>query len=240
MVSDDKHTLTRFDDDLEAYRELTLNMGEMALAQVQQAVAALTSGNVEEAHHVCERERKIDQFDLEAQEKSIELLAVHHPLARDLRFIVALSRTITDLERVGDEAERIAALVIDNFDEHHRFIDLILFDAAEEMAGVIVPMLQDAIDAVERDDVDLAVKVIQQEDKLDKRLDGAMRRLATYMMEDARNIKVIMDAVIALKSLLRVAAHAANICENLILYVTGKDVRYMSAEHLSGGYLEQD
>jgi len=240
MRQDGKHTLRRFDDDLESYRALTLNMGETALAQVQQAVTALTTGNVNVAHRVCDNEKRIDQFDIEGQEHSIKLLALHHPVARDLRFIVSLSRTITDLERVGDEAERIAQLVIENFDEHHRFIDLILFDAADEMAGVVVEMLKHSLDAVEQDNVDLAVQVIQQEDRMDKRLDGSMRRLATYMLEDARNIKVIMDAVIILRALLRVAAHAANICENLILYVTGKDVRYMQAAHLSEGYLDRD
>lgn len=232
------HILSRFDDELEGFRSLALNMGEVALAQVEKAVAALTTGDVQQARFVCDRERRIDEFDMEAQERSITLLALHHPVARDLRFIVAVSRTITDLERVGDEAEKIAKLVIENFEHHHRFIDLILFEAAESLMAVVTQMLRRSLDAVETDNVELAVAVIQQGGTLDRHFDAAMRRLATYILEDARNIKVVMDAVISLKALERVGAHAANIAENVILHVTGKDVRYIKAEHLSEGYLE--
>lgn len=233
-----RHILTRFDDDLEGFRCLALNMGEVALMQVQRAVGALVSGNVNDARLVLARERRLDEFDMEAQEKSIQLLAIHHPVARDLRFIVAVSRTITDLERVGDEAKKIADLVIDNFDVHHRFIDLILFDAAQELMGVVGELLAKSLDAIEGDTVDTAVTVIQQARHLDGHFDGAMRRLTTYILEDARNIRAIMDAVIALKALERVGDYAVNIAENVILTVTGKDVRYIKPEHLSEGYLD--
>jgi phosphate transport system protein len=238
MKGEGEHILSRFDDELEGFRSLALNMGEVALVQVQKAVAALTAGDVQQAHYVCERETSIDQLDIEAQERSIKLFALHHPVARDLRFIVAVSRTITDLERIGDEAEKIARLVIENFESNHRFIDLILFDAAEDLMSVVADMLARSLDAVERDDVDLAVAVIQDAAKLDRYFDAAMRQLATYILEDVRNIKVVMDAVIVLKALERVGAHAANIAENVVLYITGKDVRYIKAEHLSEGYLD--
>lgn len=239
MAESTRHTLKRFEDELEGFRSLALNMGEIALAQVHKAVAALTRGDVEEAYRVRSREKRIDQFDMEAQERAIELLAVHTPVARDLRFIVAVSRTITDLERVGDEAAKIADLVVDNFENSHRFVDMMMFDAAEQLMAEASGMLADSLDAVEMDDVDLAVAVIQRTARLAGHFDAAMRSLATYIMEDPRNIKVMMDALIALKALERVGAHAANIAENVILYITGKDVRYIKAEHLSEGYLEQ-
>jgi phosphate transport system protein len=153
---------------------------------------------------------------------------------------VAVSRTITDLERVGDEAKKIADLVIDNFETPHRFIDLILFDAAQELMGVVAELLTMSLDAIEEDNVDTAVAVIQEARRLEGHFDGAMRRLATYILEDARNIRPIMDAVIALKALERVGGYATNIAENVILTVTGKDVRYIKREHLSEGYLDPD
>lgn len=237
MKREGEHILSRFDDELEAFRALALNMGEVAVMQVQKAVAALTAGDVAQAHYVGVREKRMNQFDIEAQEHSIRLLAVHHPVARDLRFIVAIARTITDLERVGDEAKKIARIVIENFENEHRFTDLSLFDTAEDLMAVVGELLERSLDAVETDDIDQAVNVIQRVAKLDRNFDAAMRQLATHILEDARNIKVVMDTVIALKALERVGAHAANIAENVILYVTGKDVRYINAEHLSEGYL---
>jgi phosphate transport system protein len=238
MAGKGEHILTRFDDDLESFRCLALNMGEVALVQVDKAVSALITGNVNKARLVLAREKDIDRFDMDAQEKSIQLLAVHHPVARDLRFIVAVSRNITDLERVGDEAKKIADLVVENYDIHHRYIDLFLFDAARELHDVVTSLLADSLDALEQDGVDKAVAVIQRATTLGQHFDGAMRRLTTYILEDTRNIKAIMDAVIALKALERVGDHAANIAENVILAVTGKDVRYIKADHLSEGYLD--
>lgn len=232
------HILSRFDDELEEFRALALTMGGMALAQVQHAVAALTTGDLAAAHQVCTREKRIDQFDMEGQELSIRLLAVHHPVARDLRFIVAVSRTITDLERVGDEAEKIARLVIADLQEQHRFVDLMLFDAATDLMTMVTGMLDRSLDALRSSDVAAAVAVIQEVSRVDRYSDAATRRLATYILEDVRNIKVVMDALVVLKGLERVGAHAAHIAENLILYVTGKDVRYIKAEHLSEGYLD--
>ncbi len=229
--------ISRFESELEGFRALALNMGEVALVQVQKAVTALSQADVNQACLVQTREKRIDQFDMQAQERAIELLATHQPVARDLRFIVAISRTITDLERVGDEAARIAGLVVAHYEQDGGLADLVLFDSADALMGEAVDMLARSLDAVETDDVTAAVAVIQRTGRLAGHFDAAVRRLATYVMEDGRNIKAMLDALIALKALERVGAHATNIAENVILSVTGKDVRHIKADHLSAGYL---
>lgn len=237
MVAQQPRLPNRFEGELEGFRALALNMGEIVQAQVQKAVAALSHADIAQACLVQTREKRIDQFDLEAQERAIELLAMHHPVARDLRFIVAISRTITDLERVGDEAAVIADLVVDHYEHNGRLVDLLLFDAAEALMTEAADMLARSLDAVEADDVECAIAVIHRTGRLAGHFDAAVRRLATYVMEDARNIKAMLDALIALKALERVGAHATNIAENVILYVTGKDVRHIKADHLSQDYL---
>ena len=232
------HILSRFDDELEGFRELAARMGALALSQLETAISALVACDPRLAARVLRRERRLNQYDMQGQEEGVNLLARHQPLASDLRFIVYLSRTISDLERIGDQAKAMAAIVVQEMDRPVPPVDCEIFNDVRDLGEEAVAMLTEVLGALARDDVGRAVAVVQQESRLDQRFQGAVRRLATFMLQDPRNIRWVIDALLGLKVLERVGDHANNIAENLIFAITAKDVRYIQPEHLAEGYLD--
>lgn len=238
MEGRDQHISSRFDADLKALEDLTQNMGSLVAGQLVHAVTAITRGDLEAAGRVLTRERRVNEFDMTGQEAGIQLLAVHHPLARDLRWVSCLTRVVSELERVGDEARKLAQMgqrrAIDSGGECPE-----LFTGIPALAEEALLLLDRALRSLLKRDVELAVTVVQSDKRLDGLFQGALRRLATYLMQDPRNVGWTIDAVFALKALERVGDHAANMAEQLIYAVKGKDVRHIQAEHLSEGYLDQ-
>lgn len=232
-----QHILSRFDADLHQLEKLVQDMGALVAGQIGHAVNAITRGDLEAAARVLSRERKVNDFDMAGQEAEIQLLATHHPLAGDLRWVSCLGRVVSELERVGDEARKLAEMgqrrAIHCDGECH-----VLFTDIPRLAEEALLLLRRALRSLLERDVALAVSVVQQDQRLDGLFQGALRRLATYLMEDPRNVGWTIDAVFAHKALERVGDHATNMAEQLIYAVKGKDVRYIQAEHLSEGYLD--
>jgi phosphate transport system protein len=222
----EKHLSTQFDTELSGISTRVLEMGGMVEAQVVQAVQALSQFNSEMAQQVVQTEARVNQLEIEIDRDLSTIIARRQPTARDLRLLIAVSKTIGNLERVGDEAARIARTV-------QRLVDagvssrlrLPVADLGFE-AQLATASLRKALDAFARLDTQQALAVIKDDNEIDAEFDGLMRKLITYMMEDPRTISASIDLVFVAKAIERVGDHAKNLAEQIIYIVKGADVRH--------------
>lgn len=219
------HIVKKYDQQLGAIRSKILEMGGMVEAQIQEALRSLDQQDIKLAQQVIKNDKKINQIDLEIGAMATELVALRAPMASDLRLITAISKAATDLERIGDECEKIAHMVLTLFDisekgENLSFNVGMLRDV-ESMAKLALEMLKHALDAFARQDMVLANKVIESDHELDEAFNDGIRRLITYMMEDPRNISPFIDVIFVLKAIERIGDHAANIAEYVLYIVNG-------------------
>jgi len=231
----DGHILSRYDGDLGRFRALVLDMGARVQRQVELAGEALVSCDVVKARKVTERFSKIRDLDIEAQEANTRLFAIHKPVARDLRFVLTLSRTIYDLERINGEAFRLADIAEALYECQPTLRDCSIFEDVQRIASPAISLLERSMQAVAEEDVRLAVDVALDGKDLENIFRGAVRRLATYLMEDPRNMRWVVDATLGLKSMERVGDHACSIARNVVFSVTGKDVRHVHVASLQAG-----
>jgi phosphate transport system protein len=226
----DKHLSAQFDAELSGISTRVLEMGGLVEAQVTQAVYALSHFSGEVASQVLVTEDKVNRLEIEIDLDLSTIIARRQPTARDLRLLIAVSKTIGNLERVGDEAARIARTV-------QRLINsgvssklrLPVNDVSAE-AGMATASLRKALDAFARLDTAKALDVIKGDNQIDLAFDGLMRTLITYMMEDPRTISASIDLVFVAKAIERVGDHAKNLAEQIIYIVKGTDVRHNSLE----------
>lgn len=226
----DKHLSTQFDSELSGISTRVLEMGGLVEAQVAQAMYALTNFSSETAGQVLSQEEKVNQMELEIDRDLSSIIARRQPTARDLRLLTAVSKTIGNLERVGDEAARVARTVqrLVNTGVSSR-LRLPVADVSFE-ATLATALLRKALDAFARLDVDKAIEVIKQDDQIDQEFEGLMRKLITFMMEDPRTISSSIDLVFVAKAIERVGDHAKNLAEQIIYIVKGMDVRHNPVE----------
>ena len=224
----DKHLSTQFDAELSGISTRVLEMGGMVESQVSRAVYALTNFSSEIASDVLMIEARVNQTEIEIDRDLSTIIARRQPTARDLRLLIAISKTIANLERVGDEAARIARTVqrLVNSGVSSR-LRLPVKDLAYE-SELAVSQLRKALDAFARLDVEKAVEVLKQDDLIDQEFEGLMRKLITFMMEDPRTISSSIDLVFVAKAIERVGDHAKNLAEQIIYIVKGMDVRHNS------------
>ncbi|ACB33925.1 phosphate uptake regulator, PhoU [Leptothrix cholodnii SP-6] len=226
----DKHLSSQFDSELSAISTRVLEMGGLVEAQVAQAVYALIHFSAETAGQVITQENRVNQMEMEIDRDLSNIIARRQPTARDLRLLIAISKTIGNLERVGDEAARIARtverLMNSGLSNHLR---LPMSDLQFE-AGLATNLLRQALDAFARLDAVQALEVIKGDNQIDAEFDGLMRKLVTYMMEDPRTISASIDLVFVAKAIERVGDHAKNLAEQVIYIVKGADVRHTSVE----------
>ena len=222
----DKHLSTQFDAELSEISNRVLEMGGLVESQVAQAVYALTNFSGETASLVLERELRVNSMEVEIDRDLSAIIARRQPTARDLRLLIAISKTIGNLERIGDEATRIARTVqrLMNSGVSSR-LRLPVADIAFG-ANLATAQLRKVLDAFARLDVNRALEVLKQDDEIDKEFDGLLRKLITYMMEDPRTISSSIDLVFVAKAIERVGDHAKNLSEQIIYIVKGTDVRH--------------
>ena len=222
----DKHLSTQFDAELSEISNRVLEMGGLVESQVAQAVYALTNFSGETATIVLERELRVNQMEVEIDRDLSAIIARRQPTARDLRLLIAISKTIGNLERIGDEATRIARTVqrLMNSGVSSR-LRLPVADIGFG-ANLATAQLRKVLDAFARLDVGRALEVLKQDDEIDKEFDGLLRKLITYMMEDPRTISSSIDLVFVAKAIERVGDHAKNLSEQIIYIVKGTDVRH--------------
>ncbi len=221
-----KHLSTQFDAELSGVSTRVLEMGGMVESQVARAVYALTHFSSDIASEVLATEERVNAMEMEIDSDLSSIIARRQPTARDLRLLIAISKTIANLERVGDEAARIARTVqrLLNAGVSSR-LRLPVNDLAHE-SELAVTQLRKALDAFARLDVDKAVEVLKSDDLIDQEFEGLMRKLITFMMEDPRTISASIDLVFVGKAIERVGDHAKNLAEQVIYIVKGMDVRH--------------
>jgi phosphate transport system protein len=228
----DKHLSTQFDAELSGISGRVLEMGGVVESQVQQALYALTHFSGETASQVLSIEERVNQMEVEIDRDLSAIIARRQPTARDLRLLIAVSKTIANLERVGDEAARIARTVqrLINTGVSSR-LRLPVADLGFE-ADLATAQLRKALDAFARLDTGKALEVLKQDDQIDQEFEGLMRKLITFMMEDPRTISSSIDLVFVAKAIERVGDHAKNLAEAIIYVVKGTDVRHTSVENV--------
>ena len=228
----EKHLSTQFDTELSGISTRVLEMGGLVESQVAQAVYALTHFSAETASQVLVLEETVNTMEVEIDRDLSSIIARRQPTARDLRLLIAISKTIANLERVGDEAARVARTVqrLINTGVSSR-MRLPVSDLKFE-SELAVAQLRKALDAFARLDVEKAVEVLKQDDQIDQEFEGLMRKLITFMMEDPRTISSSIDLVFVAKAIERVGDHAKNLAEQIIYIVKGTDVRHNSVEEV--------
>lgn len=231
-VSKDEHIVKRYDQELAHLRSLVLEMGGLVEDQISRVVKALDDEDVNAAREVIARDHVVNGLEVKATEESTNLIALRQPLASDLRLIMSLSKAVTDLERIGDEAERIARMVVHIYDSNTSPPSNRLFRDVMIMARLASGMLRGSLDALARMDVEKAVEVAQGDQELDAEFQAGLRHMVTYMMEDSRIIGHAIDVIFMIRSLERIGDHSKNIAEYVVYLVKGKDVRHVSVSDL--------
>lgn len=222
----DKHLSTQFDAELSGISTRVLEMGGLVESQLAQAVYALTHFSGETASQVLVREEDVNRMEVEIDADLSTIIARRQPTARDLRLLIAISKAIANLERVGDEAARIARTVqrLINTGVSSR-LRLPVSDLSFE-SELAIAQLRKALDAFARLDTERALEVLKQDDQIDQEFEGLVRKLITFMMEDPRTISSSIDLIFVAKAIERVGDHAKNLAEVIIYVVKGTDVRH--------------
>jgi len=226
-----EHISRRFNKDIEDLRNNVLAMGGLVESQLSQAIAAIVSGDSELGLQVARDDYKVNDLEVTIDEECSRILATRAPTAGDLRLIVAIIKTITDLERIGDEAEKIGFLAsklaaMDRPADSYREL--------KTLGNHVAHMLRDAMNAFARLDVEEALETVREDELVDDEYEAIARQCITFMMEDPRSIKRVMNVTWAARSLERIGDHAKNICEYVIYMVHGRDVRHTLVSDGSG------
>ena len=226
----EKHLSTQFDSELSAVSSRVLELGGLVESQIIRAILALSQFSFELANEVTAAEVRVNAMEVDIDRELSSIIARRQPTARDLRLLIAISKTTANLERVGDEAEKIARMVrsIINSGAPRSLPSLELRVAADLASG----LLRKALDAFARLDTAAALSILKEDDQIDQEFDGFVRKLITYMMEDPRMISPSLDLLFLAKSIERIGDHAKNIAEFIIYVVKGADVRHTPMEQI--------
>ena len=203
-------------------------MGGLVEQNITTSIQALVSGRADDMSGMKAEDRKVNLLEVFIDESVTQIIARRQPTASDLRVVLAVSRTIVDLERIGDEAKKVYKMATKLADEHEQFRALA---EAENLGNHVKSMLHDALDAFARLDAKAALEVAREDRKVDQEHEEIMRLNMTYMLEDARNIRRAVNLMWAARALERIGDHARNIAEHTIYMITGKDIRYQKLDH---------
>ena len=229
-----KHISNQFNEELESIRNDVLKMGGMVEQQITDALNAVNDSDISLAEKVIGNDYLINQMEVHIDEACTRIIAKRQPAASDLRLILAIIKTITDLERIGDEAERIAKMALDNYTNEEK--DLLV--SMDSLGRRAIKMLHEVLDSFARMDVNAAFKVHKSDKKLDKEYEAITRQLMTYMMEDPHSIPQILQVMWSARSLERIGDRCKNIAEYVIYFVKGKDVRHISRSDIAANIKE--
>lgn len=221
------HISRRFNEDLERVRNKVLSMGGFVEQQLSKAVIALVEGDSVMGETVARDDYQVNNMEVSIDEECSRILATRAPAAGDLRVIVAIIKAITDLERMGDECEKIGNIA-SRLASQERPADK--YREVKHLGRVVQDMVHDALDAFARMDADAALRVARQDRLVDEEYESIQRQSITFMMEDPRTIRRAIDVMWIVRALERIGDHAKNICEYVIYMVHGKDIRHISLE----------
>lgn len=224
-----QHTSHQYNQELEALKTKVMTMGGLVEKQVSSAIKALLDKDSELGEKVAFSDYEINTMEVAIDEKCAEIIARRQPAASDLRLLITVIKVITDLERIGDEAEKIGRYAVE-MAEMTTSVDM--FTSLRHLGEHVKIMLRDTLDAFARMDVKQAMQVVADDDQVDAEFDAVSRQLFTRMMEDPRNIKDSLNVTWCARSMERIGDHCTNICEYVIYLVKGKDVRHTNLEQV--------
>ncbi|AUB78803.1 MULTISPECIES: phosphate signaling complex protein PhoU [Spiribacter] len=225
-----QHISQQYNEDLERIVTRVMTMGGLVEQQLEAALDALVNGDQEKGEQVVTSDYKINAMEVELDEACTHILARRQPTASDLRLIMAVIKAITDLERIGDEAERVGRMALHLLDEDRRRSPMAEIAAlGEQIKGI----LRGALDAFARMDSEQAVRVAQEDIKADAQYDSIIRNLVKHLEDNPKSVPPVLDIVWATRSLERIGDRSRNICEYVIYFVRGKDVRHISFEQMA-------
>jgi phosphate transport system protein len=223
-----RHISGQFNEDLERVINNVMHMGGLVEKQLTDALAAVEQGDVGLAKEVLSNDYQVNAYEVSIDDDCTRIIAKRQPAAGDLRLIMAIVKTIADLERIGDEAEKIAKVALESFSSQQQ--DLLV--NLDNLGRRVLEFLQASLDAFTRMDCDTAIKIHEMDDKINREYEALMRQLMTYMMEDPRSIPQVMTVIWSARALERIGDRCQNICEYIIYFVKGKVVRHTTAEDM--------
>ncbi len=232
----EKHLSTQFDSELNSVSSRVMELGGLVESQIRQAIYALSQFSMEAVEQVASIEQRVNAMDVEIDHELSSIIARRQPTARDLRLLIAFSKATANLERMGDEAHKMARMVK----------SIIESGAARSLpssdlrmsADLASGLLRKALDAFARLDTKAALDILKEDDLIDKEFDGFVRKLVTYMMEDPRTISASLDLLFLAKAIERIGDHSKNVAELIIYLVKGKDVRHAAMNDIESAVLQ--
>ncbi|HSI37809.1 MAG TPA: phosphate signaling complex protein PhoU [Methylotenera sp.] len=231
-----EHTFKQYDAELEAVRAKVLEMGGLVEQQIVNALEALVKADPKLAKEVMENDHRVNNLEVQIDEDCSHIIARRQPAAGDLRMVMMMVKTITDLERIGDEATKIARTAQKIYEEDRMYKPR--FNEIKAMVALVREMLRTALDGFARLDVSKTVEVAKQDELVDEQFRAAMRQLITFMLEDPRTISMSLEVLFVAKAIERIGDHAKNIAEYVVYMVKGKDVRHTSVQEMERETLE--
>src|SRR5450759_69855 len=223
-----QHVSTQFDADLDALLSQVLRMGGLVEQQIVDALAGFASGDIAELDRIIAADHEVNAMEVAVDRECSTIIAKRQPTARDLRLMMAIIKTITDLERSGDEAAKIARMAKQIFERER--LKMPRISDIKTAADIALGMLRKVLDALARLDTVAAAAVIREDQAIDDEFRSILRQLITFMMEDPRTISMAIEIVFIAKAIERIGDHAKNIAEYVIYIVKGTDVRHTSFE----------
>ncbi|KRO92590.1 MAG: transcriptional regulator PhoU [SAR92 bacterium BACL26 MAG-121220-bin70] len=222
-MSFENHIMKQFDEELEEIRTRLMEMGGKVEQQLKNAIRAVSEADSKLAEEVILEEQRVDDMEVDIDEACILIIARRQPAASDLRLVVMVTKAVNDLERIGDEAKKIAnhaVILTEQSGSSNGYPEI------RHIGNSVIRMLENALDAFARFDADAALRTIEEDEQIDLDYKTALRELVTYMMEDPRSISRAINLLWVIRSLERIGDHAKNLCEQIVFVVKGKDIRH--------------
>jgi phosphate transport system protein len=226
-----EHLSTQFDSELDDIRARLTHMGGLVEEQVRSVTSAFAEGDADLVEKIIARDAEVDALEIEIDNICAHVVARRQPTAVDLRMIMSVSKTVTDLERIGDEAKKIAKAAGKIIERNSRTPSPQIM-AVRHMGEQCAAMLHDVLNAFVRMDADAALQIVRRDKEIDQHFRSITRELVTYMMEDPRTISNALDIIFSVKSMERIGDHCKNIAKDVIYIVKGRDVRHMKLDEL--------
>jgi len=231
-IQGDGHIFKRFDNEMNHLHELVLHMGGLVQKQLFDANKTLENTDFAKAREVIENDSTLNDLDIQADNEITSIIARRQPVARDLREIIAVGKIVADLERAGDEARKIAGLTILFFEQAASPPRKEILEDIYALSNFVIKMLNTSMQSFDNLDLSLATEVLNNSLKLDSLLQSTIRRLSTFIIEDARNIGHFVDIVLGIRALERFGGHAKNIAGHIVFIKSGEDVRHTNLEEI--------
>ena len=223
-----RHISGQFNSELESVRNQVMQMGGLIEQQLSDALNAMADDNIELAKQVIAKDKEVNRFESHVDQECSRIIAKRQPAATDLRLILTIMKTITELERIGDGVAGIASMVIENHDK-----EVPSLIGLENMGQIVLKMLHSSLDAFTRLDFESAIAIHREDKKVNRQYESILRELMTFMMEDPRSIPFILKVLASARSIERIGDRCQNLCEHIVYLVKGVDVRHATEEELN-------